>query len=299
MSITDWTLAQSFAAVARHGSLSAAARALNQSQPTLGRHINALEADLGIALFRRVPKGLELTEAGAELLPHANAMADAAARMRMAAEGRATNLAGTVRITASVIMSHFILPDLIAELRRDFPQIEIELVPSDASENLLFREADIAVRMYRPEQLDIVTRLVGERQLGLYAATSYLAARGAPESFDALLEHDIIGFDRDDLDIRMLRQMGINVDRSFFRLRCDDQAAHWHLVCAGCGIGGMQCAIGDAEPKVERVMPSLALPTLPLWLAAPQALSRTPRMRVVWDFLAEALSKPSRQGRSA
>jgi DNA-binding transcriptional LysR family regulator len=299
MSITDWTLAQSFAAVARHGSLSAAARALNQSQPTLGRHINALEGDLGVALFRRVPKGLELTEAGAELLPHANAMADAAARMRMAAEGRATNLAGTVRITASVIMSHFILPDLIAELRRDFPQIEIELVPSDASENLLFREADIAVRMYRPEQLDIVTRLVGERKLGLYAATSYLAARGAPESFDALLEHDIIGFDRGDLDIRMLRQMGINVDRSFFRLRCDDQAAHWHLVCAGCGIGGMQCAIGDAEPKVERVMPSLALPTLPLWLAAPQALSRTPRMRIVWDFLAEGLAKPPPEGRSA
>jgi DNA-binding transcriptional LysR family regulator len=297
--MTDWTLAQSFAAVAEHGSLSAAARALKQSQPTLGRHIKTLESDLGLTLFRRVAKGLELTEAGADLLPHANAMASAAAKMRMAAEGQSANLSGTVRITASVIMSHFMLPDLIAQLRRDYPQIEIELVPSDSSENLLFREADIAVRMYRPEQLDIVARHVGDREIGLYAATSYVADHGKPDSFESLLEHDIIGFDRNDLDIRMMRQMGIAVERSFFALRCDDQAAHWHLVRAGCGIGGMQCAIADADPLVERILPEVPMPKLPIWLAAPQALSRTPRMRVVWDFLANALSKPPRTGRSA
>jgi DNA-binding transcriptional LysR family regulator len=147
--------------------------------------------------------------------------------------------------------------------------------------------------------LDIVARHVGDREIGLYAATSYVADHGKPDSFESLLEHDIIGFDRNDLDIRMMRQMGIAVERSFFALRCDDQAAHWHLVRAGCGIGGMQCAIADADPLVERILPEVPMPKLPIWLAAPQALSRTPRMRVVWDFLANALSKPPRTGRSA
>lgn len=287
----DWTLAQSFVAVADCGSLSAAARQLGQSQPTLGRHIKLLEAELGVSLFRRVPKGLDLTDAGAELVGPARQMAGAAAQMRLVAEGKSTDLSGTVRITASVVMSHFVLPPIIARVCTEYPDIQIELVPSDVTENLLFREADMAVRMYRPEQLDIVARHVADRPTGLYAAHTYVDKHGAPTSFEQLLAHDVVGFDRDDLDIRLMRGMGVEIDRDFFRLRCDDQAAYWHLVRAGCGIGAMQCAVADADPLVRRIMPDLPFPTLPVWLAAPKALSHTPRMRVIWDILADELGK--------
>ncbi len=283
-------MVQSFCAVAESGSLSAAARRTGQSQPTVGRHVKALEAALGVELFRRVPRGLDLTAAGLEIFAHARDMQQAAARLRLAAEGRGEDLSGTVRITASVIMSHFTLPPIIARMRRDWPQIAIELVPSDTAENLIFREADIAVRMYRPTQPDVIARQIGERAIGLYAARSYLDRVGRPDSLEALMELDFVGYDRNDLIIRAMAEMGVEVTRDFFPVRCDDQAVHWNLVRAGCGIGGMQVAIAEADPLVERVMPDVDLPTLPVWLVAPQALRTNARIRTIWDALASALA---------
>lgn len=287
----DWSLLQSFCAVAREGSLSAAARKLEQSQPTIGRHVKLIEQALGMELFRRVPRGLELTESGLEILPYAEAMEQSAARLRLAAEGRAEDLSGTVRITASVVMSHFILPTALAGLRRDYPEIQIELVPSDATENLIFREADIAVRMYKPEQPDVITRHVADIPIGLYAAKSYLDRTGRPQDVDDFLHHAVVGFDKSDIIIRLMAGMGLSVGREFFPVRCDNQAVHWQLVRAGCGIGGMQTIIGDADPVVERVLPELVLPALPVWLVAPTALRASPRIRRVWDRLAKTLSE--------
>ena len=286
----DWSLAQSFLAVLERGSLSAAARTLGQSQPTLGRHVRAMEAALGVELFTRVAQGLVPTDAAHDLAPHARAMAEAAARLDLAAAGQAGTLTGTVRITASVIVSHFILPEIIARLRRCQPDIQIELVPSDTTENLTFREADIALRMYRPEQLDVITRRLADRSTGLFAATAYLDRVGRPQTLDELSRLEILGFDKSDIILRAVRSMGIEADRGFFPIRCDDQAAYWHMICAGCGVGGIQCQIGDAEPKVERIMPEVALPPLPFWLAAPEALRHVPRIRAVWEFLAAELA---------
>ncbi len=285
----DWTLLQSFAAVAETGSLSAAARKLGQSQPTLGRHIRALETVLGVELFTRAPKGLIPTEAARRLIGPAEQMHAAAARLQLVAEGQDAGLAGTVRITASAVVSHFILPPILAAMRRAHPEIQIELVPSDSSENLLFREADIALRMYRPTQLDVVTAHIADQPLGLYAATAFLDRAGRPETVEDLMALDFVGFDASDTIIRFMREMGMDVARDYFGLRCDDQAAYWQLVRAGCGVGGMQVAIGDAEPGVERVLPELDLPRLPVWLAAPAALRHNPRIRLVWDRLAEGL----------
>jgi len=285
----DWTLLQSFAAVTETGSLSAAARKLGQSQPTLGRHIRALEAALGVELFTRGPKGLIPTEAARGLIGPAEQMRAAAARLRLAAEGQDAGLAGTVRVTASSVVSHFILPPILAAIRRAHPEIQIELVPSDSSENLLFREADIALRMYRPTQLDLVAAHVTDLEMGLYAATGLLDRVGRPRTVEDLLKLDFVGFDASDTIIRFMREAGLEVGRTFFAVRCDDQAAYWQLVRAGCGIGGMQAVIGDAEPGVERVLPRLDLPRLPVWLAAPTALRHTPRIRLIWDRLAEAL----------
>lgn len=285
----DWSLLHSFLAVAETGSLSAAARATGASQPTLGRHIRALEGQLGVTLFHRTATGLEPSDAALPLIEAARDMAAQAARLARLAAGQAEGLAGTVRLTASRVVSMYLLPPVLARLRIAEPTIQVELVPSDTSENLLYNAADIALRMYRPEQLDIVARHVADLPIGLFAAPGYLDRRGRPQTADDLRHHDFVGYDRDERMVRVMRSMGMDVDRGFFPLRCDDQVVHWQLVRKGCGIGGMQVGIAAGDRAVERVLPDLPLPALPLWLAAPDSLRRNPRVRRVWDFLAEAL----------
>ena len=174
----DWTLIRSFLAVAGAGSLSAAARATGISQPTLGRHVQAIEAALKVALFARVAQGLVLTDAGRALLPAARAMGQAAADLAMTAKSQSAGIAGTVRLTASRVVAHFLLPPILARLRETEAGIEIELVPSDTSKNVLFGEAGITLRMYCPTDHDLVARRAGGLPVGLYAANSYLDPRG-------------------------------------------------------------------------------------------------------------------------
>ncbi len=286
----DWSLIQAFLAVAEGGSLSAAARTMRQSQPTLGRQVQAIEASLGVTLFRRERRGMALTEAGAALLEPARTMLDAAGRLALIAAGEAEDMHGTVRITASVFVSHHVLPPILARLRQAAPEIALDLVASDASDNLLFREADIAVRMYRPDQLDIVARHLGDVALGLFGAKSYFDRRGRPATLDELRSHDFVGYDTSDLIIRGFRGFGWQVDRDWFAVRCDNQSANWELVRAGCGLGFAQLHTGLADPSVERVAADLPLPPLPLWLATHDRLWRTGRVRLVWTHLAEGLA---------
>ncbi|MBL9054597.1 MAG: LysR family transcriptional regulator, partial [Tabrizicola sp.] len=239
MTFPDWTLIRSFVAVADAGSLSGAARATGISQPTLGRHVQAAEAALQVQLFTRVAQGLQLTESGQALLPSARAMAQAAAELALAAKAQGTGIAGTVRLTASRVVAHYLLPPILARLRAEEPGIEIDLVPSDTTENLLFGEADIALRMYRPKQPDLVARHLGDLPLGLYAAKAYLDRRGRPETLDDLMKLDFIGQDRMDQIIRVMAGLGMRVDRSFFPVRCDDPLTYHELVRAGAGLGGI------------------------------------------------------------
>lgn len=282
----DWTLYRSFLSVAETGSLSVAARALQLSQPTLGRHIADLEAALLTTLFTRGARGLVLSDAGSAMLPAARAMRDAAAQLALLAAGRAQGLHGTVRLTASRVVSHHLLPPMLADLRLREPGIEIDLVPSDVSENLLFREADIALRMYRPTQSDVVIRHLCDLPIGIYAAKTYLDRHGRPATPEALLALDFIGMDRSDLIIRTMAALGIARRREDFKLRCDDQVIYWNLVRAGCGVGAMQHLIAEADPTVERIAKFVAMPTLPVWLTAPEALRQNPRIRRVLDHLA-------------
>ena len=286
MESPDWTLLRSFLAVAETGSLSAAARQLGLTQPTLGRHIADLEASLGTPLFTRIPRGLQPTDSALSLLPAAQDMRDAAARLALLAAGRQESLSGTVRLTASRVVSHFLLPPMLARLRVAEPGIEIELVPSDTSENLLFREADIALRMYRPTQEGVVTRHLTDLHMGLYAAPSYLDRKGRPQTLEDLAGHDVIGFDRSDLMARMLASLGLSIPTESFAVRTDDQVVYWNLVRAGCGIGGGQRLVGDPDPTVERVAAFLPLPALPVWLTAPEALRQNARVRRVMEHLA-------------
>lgn len=290
MDMPDWSLIRSFLAVAEARSLSAAARATGISQPTLGRHVQAIEAVLQVAVFARTAQGLTLTEAGQALMPAARAMQAAAAELALTARGRAEGIAGTVRITASRVVSYALLPPVLARLRAEEPGIQIDLVPSDATENLLFGEADIALRMYRPTQGDLVARHIADLRLGLYAARSYLDRRGRPRGPEDLARHDFVGQDRSDQIIRVLRGMGVEAVRNDFPVRCDDPVTYMQLVRAGCGLGGLQRAIGDADPGLERLDILPDLPVLPVWLTAAPRLRQSPRLRRVWDALAGAFA---------
>ena len=288
MESLDWSLIRSILAVAEAGSLSAAARASGISQPTLGRHIREAEASLALPLFTRTAHGQTLTEAGQAVLPAARAMRAAAADLALTAAGRAEGIAGTVRLTASIVVSYHILPPILARLRAEEPGLQIDLVPSDTTGNLLFGEADIALRMYRPTQLDLVAQHLADLPLGLYAAKTYLDHKGRRMTRDALLSLDFIGLDRSDQIIRAMAAMGIPVTRSFFPLRCDDPLAYLALVRAGCGIGGVLRRIADHDPLLERIDGLADLPTLPVWLTAAPTLRQSPRLRRVWDALANA-----------
>jgi DNA-binding transcriptional LysR family regulator len=288
MDLPDWTLIRSFLAVAEAGSLSAAARATGISQPTLGRHIQGIEAALQVPLFTRTAQGQALTEAGRALLSPARAMQAAAADLALAAKGHATGIEGTVRITASRVVSHVILPRILARLRAEEPGIQIDLVPSDTTENLWFGDADIALRMYRPTQPDLVARHIGDLPLGLYAAKAYLDRKGRPDSPEDLMQMDFIGQDRMGQIIRVMGMLGMDVTRSFFPVRCDDPLTYVELVRAGCGLGGILQALGDGDPLLERIDLIDDLPSLPVWLTAAPRLRQSPRLRRVWDALAAA-----------
>lgn len=285
----DWSLIAAFLAVGETGSLSAAARQLRSTQPTVGRQIKALEDQLGVELFQRHQRGLTLTDTGAQLVPAAKAMRDAAGQIALTAAGQTASLTGTVRITASAFISVYHMPQIIAAIRTAEPEIAIELVPSDASHNLLFREADIAVRMYQPTQLDLVTRHIGDLQLSVFAARSYLAQRGMPQSAEELMSHDFVGYDADPRIIEGFQQAGRPVDRDFFKVRCDDNIANWALVRAGCGIGFAQRDVGRCDPDVEEVDLGFPIPPLPVWLTAHQVMRQSPRIRRVWDLLVDGL----------
>ncbi|HEY0919380.1 LysR family transcriptional regulator [Devosia sp.] len=286
----DWSLWRSFAAVVEHGSLSAAARALGLSQPTLGRHVEALEAALGVALFERTLAGLKPTDTALKLFEPVAGAQRALSEAALMAEGSSAALAGSVRITASTVMSHYVLPPLLGELRRSLPGIALELVPSDSAENLLLREADIAVRMFRPTQLELIARKLGEIPIVACAHESYLARRGAPQAAGDLLHHDLVGFDRSDLIIGTARRMGFELRRSDFVLRTDSQTAMWELLKAGLGIGFAQAGLVREAPGMQVVLPGFAVPPLEVWLATHRELFTSRRIRAIYDRLGEGLT---------
>ena len=291
MTMLDWTLLRSFLATAETGSLSAAATRLGTTQPTLSRHIKELEGALGVPLFRRSVKGLEPTEAALSLIDDARAMGQAAEALALKATGKAETLSGTVRITASVVVSNLILPPIVAALRQAEPAIQLELVASDESQNLLRRDADIALRMFDPTQNALIARKLGDTPLGVYAAKSYLARRGRPQTLRDILDHDVIGFDRADDIVRGFAAHGFPVTRHHFPVRCDDQMVCWHLLLAGSGIGFAQDLLAGARPELEMLDIGMNLPALPVWLVMHEEVRSNARIRRVADYIGEAIAK--------
>lgn len=290
MAEPDWTLWRSFAAVVEKGSLSAAARALGLTQPTLGRHVEELERQLDVTLFVRTLQGLRPTEAGLRLYEPVQKARAALAEASLVAEGSHDQLSGTVRLTSSNVTAHYVLPPLLAGLREAYPRIAIELVPSDSSENLLLREADIAVRMFRPRQLDLVTRKLGEIPIVATAHESYLAKRGRPAAPEELWDHDLVGYDRSELFIEGARQLGFDLKRSDFMVRTDSQTALWELAKAGLGVTFAQLGLVRETPGMVQLLGNFGPPPLEVWLTTHRELFTSRRIRAIYDRLGEDLS---------
>ncbi|MDX8503458.1 LysR family transcriptional regulator [Mesorhizobium sp. VK4C] len=295
----DWNLIKSFVAVAETGSLSAAARRLEASQPTLGRHIAELEQALGVTLFRRGRRGYELTEAGSALYERGQAVSEQANAFSLLALGSVEAIEGTVRIAASEVVAACVLPQMTARLGEEEPGIEVEIVASNQVENLLRRDADIAIRMVRPAQNELVARKVTDIPLCLCAAKSYLDRSGRPEQPADLADHALVGFDRSDEIIRGFTAFGIPIGRSHFRFRTDNQIVLWEAVRAGNGIGIGQEPLANSDPKLEKLLPDVPLPNLPVWLAMHRDIRTSMRIRRVADFLHEELKRYSAGAGSA
>ncbi|KIC34013.1 LysR family transcriptional regulator [Leisingera sp. ANG-S5] len=287
----DWNHIRAFLATAETGSLTAAARKLGLTQPTLSRQVAALEEELGVLLFERLGRSLALTEAGRELLAHSRRMGEAADGLALAATGQAQTIEGLVRITASDGISAHILPGVLDRLRQQAPRLRIEIVAADDIRDLQRREADIAVRHVRPEQPELIARKMQDTTARFYAARSYLERRGTPRSRADLSTHDFVSFGDIPQFLGYLEPLGIRLSEGNFPVGSTSGLAAWELVRQGFGIVPMLDAIARKSPDVEP-LDLEDLPTLefPLWLATHRELHTSRRIRLVFDILADYLT---------
>jgi DNA-binding transcriptional LysR family regulator len=286
----SWDELRTFLEVERDGSLSGAARRLELTQPTVGRHIDALEAALGLTLFTRSPRGLTPTPAALALAPHVEAMAVAAAVLARTASGEAATDRGVVRVTASEVIGCEVLPPILAAFRAEHPGIAIELALTNRNEDLARRDADVAVRMVRPTQRGLVARRIGAARIGLYAHRDYIARRGEPRSLADLPKHCVIGFDRDNRSFRAAGDVARRLRRGDFGFRCDSDLAQLAALRAGVGIGGCQENIARRSPELVAVLPNAIDYVLEVWLVMHGDLKATRRVRLLFDFLAAGLT---------
>lgn len=286
----DWNRARAFLAVAEAGSLSAAARAMGMTQPTVGRQIAALERELGVALFERGPRGLALTPGGADLVEPVRGMFESATQLALTASGRSQTVEGTVCVSASETVAAFELPALLAPLAGIAPRLEIEIVASNAISDLRRREADIAVRNVRPTQRELVARKVKEIPAWLYATPDLIERLGAPAAPVDLANAPFVGFQSSDRLMDGLNVRGFSLTPANFRRRSESELVRWEMVKQGLGIGVFTEDIGDREPLVRRVLPNMEPIMVPVWLTAHREVRTSRRVRLVYDLLLEGLA---------
>ncbi|MFL4469782.1 LysR family transcriptional regulator [Tateyamaria armeniaca] len=285
----DWNRMRAFLATAETGSLSAAARTLGLTQPTVGRQVSGLEEELGLALFERTARSMTMTDAGRDLLSEARAMGAAADRIALRAQGRVHTLDGTVRITASDMMSAYVLPDTLLKLRQMAPRLRVDVIASNDIRDILKREADIAIRHVRPEQPDLIARSIGDAPAHLYASKEYIAARGRPETLSDLENHAFISMGDDALYLDAMQQRGIPVSAENLRSGSTSGITIWELVRKGFGIFPMSEDIACKFDDVEPVLADVTDMSFPVWLVTHRELHTSRRIRLVFDLLADML----------
>ena len=287
-----WEWYRSFLGVLREGSLSGAARALDLTQPTVGRHVSALEAQIGQALFVRTPAGLLPTDAALALRPYAEVMDSTAAALERTARSHGDGVRGVVRVSASEVVGVEILPPIVAALRERHPHLVVELVLTNKVQDLLRREADLAIRMTPPKQEQLIARRVGVIEIGLHAHARYLDARGEPASMQSLVDdgHALIGYDDQPPYVRALAQRYPQLERERLAIRADSDLAQLALIRAGAGVGTCQVGLARRDPAIRRVLAQAFSIPLETWITMHEDLRDSPRCRVVFEALVAGLA---------
>lgn len=285
----DWNLYRTFLAVVEEGSLSGAARRLGLTQPTIARHIDSLEIAVGAELFLRSQRGLMPTDVAIGIRPYAEMLASTAAALIREASGAEGKVGGTVRISASEVIGVEVLPPILTNLRRQHPDLVLELIVSNVADDLLQRAADIAIRNFEPTQDALVTRRMPSAELGLHASVKYLEERGTPQTLADLARHDLIGFDRETPAIRTIVERYPAFGREMSALRTDSNLAQLAAIRAGFGIGICQAGALRAGSSLVRVLADAVSIELGVWIVMHEDLRRSARCRAVFDALAEGL----------
>lgn len=286
----DWNRAKAFLVTAEKGSFSAAAKSLNLTQSTLGRQVQALEDELGVVLFERAGKGIQITPIGLDLIEHVKTMAAGATKLSLAAMGQSDDLEGIVTITASEANSAFLLPKFIKKIRNLAPGIKIEIVAKNDSADLRKREADIAIRNFQPKQPDLIMRQVSESQGNFYATKKFIRSKGPFNSIEDLSKADFISVGNLSAYIEGLKAYGVNLTKENFPIMTESHFVHWNLVKDGHGIGIMPHYIGDKEKSVERVLKEFNGISFSTWIVSHRELRTNRRIRFVFDQLVEYFS---------
>lgn len=286
----DWNRARAFYITVEEGSLSAAAKALALSQPTVSRQVMALEEELNTVLFERVGKGLELTPTGKALYEHVKSMAEAASRFSLSAAGIGADIEGKVCISATEMTAFFTLPPILAQLQRIYPKILVELVVNNASSDLKRREADIAIRAYRPEQPDLIIRKLNNMTVNLYASKQYVAQNQALFDAGRVSDAKFVGFGTDDEFSDILRkEFGLEVDHTNFSAYTTNHMVNWQLAKQHMGISGMLKEVGDNDTDMVAIFSDEQAVTGDLYLVSHRELRASMRIQRVFDYLANAL----------
>ncbi len=291
--MVGWDDQRIFLAVLEEGSLSAAARRLGLSHPTVRSRIETLERQLGTVLFTRSVNGLTPTETAEALREPARAMALASEFFVRQASASGGEASGTVRISVPDFMGIEVIPVMLARLREAHPAIRIELSLSNLPADLLAQEVDLAVRTVAPKQDALVARKVAAIPLGFFASPSYVERRGRPTSLAELAEHDVIGPDRNRSDLAMVERLG-GLARDRLVLRTDSHPAHVAAARAGVGIAVAQVPVGERDPNLVRILPDLDVMVLETWIVTHENLARVPRVRAVFESLVESFREMSR-----
>jgi DNA-binding transcriptional LysR family regulator len=295
MTRIDWNQLRAFLETAETGSLSAAARKLGLTQPTLSRQVAAIEQRMGVTLFERVGKAMVITPTGLDLLEHARAMGAAADALGLAATGHSQAAEGVVSVSASDAVAAHLLPPLVRELRAREPGIAIEVISSDALSDLLRREADIAIRHVKPDQPDLIARLIREASACFYASEDFVKAHGHPRSAEDATDLRFVGSDRSGRYLAYLRQHGLPLTEASFSCYADHSVANWALVRQGLGIGAMMEEIARETPGIVRVLDAVPPVRFPIWLVTHRELRTSRRIRVVFEALAQGLAQGEHQ----
>ena len=286
----DWSILRDFIAVAETGGLSQAARRLRVSQPTLSRRIAALEAQLKVPLFQRTPRGLLLTDAGENVLAGARRVEEEALAIERRADAAQEGLSGTVRLSVTESIGALWLPKRLAAFHAKYPGVCVEVLVDNRAANLVRREADIAIRLFRPDQPDLIARHVGEMVMGLYGAKDYLAKHGTPTTVMQMKSHFLVGFDE---NMGTRNKAVQRLERCFSPEKIVHRSSSFigqlTATQAGIGLGVHDCVLADADATLTRVLPEDFDHRMEVWLVTHADMRRSGRIRAVYDFLADAI----------